>query len=266
MSRAIGLSIVVPCFNREDTIREAVSSILDQKDLFDIEVIVVDDGSDDASVSKIEDLDVVIIKVEGRGGACAARNVGVCAAKYDWIAFNDSDDLWRKDKLDVVFQHIARFDDDIDYFFHGFLRKSESNSKLLGVYRDVSVELDQSFLGSLLKKNYISTQCLIVRKEVLKGVGLFDVRLPRFQDWELAIRLANNSRGYFIARILVDCLDSTDSISRNYENGILSRSYILKKHRELFRSHPIAFLRFRFDLSLRILISKFVYIKRTFVR
>lgn len=96
------LSVIIPCYNREDTIRGAVLSVLNQLGEHSVEVIVVDDGSTDSSIEKISDLNVKIFKTQGRTGACNARNLGVQNARHDIIAFNDSDDYWVINKLEQV--------------------------------------------------------------------------------------------------------------------------------------------------------------------
>lgn len=87
------ISVVLPAYNRRNTVRKAVESVLNQTER-DIECIVVDDASTDDTagvLTEISDSRLRIIRLTENSGACHARNVGVQAAKGEYIAFQDSD-------------------------------------------------------------------------------------------------------------------------------------------------------------------------------
>lgn len=160
------ISVVIPCYNREGSILSAVLSVLNQVGNHNIEVIVVDDGSTDSSIDIIKDLNIRILKTNGRTGACNARNIGISAASHDWVAFNDSDDYWRIDKLNYIEEVINSNDVTIDYIFHPFVRMVGLKSMVGGVYNGSSGLINQDFLKELLACNMISTQCLIAKKYI----------------------------------------------------------------------------------------------------
>lgn len=93
-------SIVVPLWNSRDTLRETVASALAQS-FTDFELIIVDDGSTDGSLDALAGIDDPRLRImhQTNEGAGVARNTGIAAAKADWIAFLDADDLWRPDHL-----------------------------------------------------------------------------------------------------------------------------------------------------------------------
>lgn len=98
------VSVVVPAYRCEKTVEKSIRSALRQS-LREIEVIVVDDCSDDGTAQildrlQTEDARVRVIALSENGGVANARNRGVEAARADWIAFLDSDDIWCADKLD----------------------------------------------------------------------------------------------------------------------------------------------------------------------
>jgi glycosyltransferase involved in cell wall biosynthesis len=96
---ALDISVIVPTYNRADLIVETLESIL-QQSYKAAEVIVVDDGSKDDTAKVVRKFGSAVqyIRIDN-SGECKARNVGVAASKCSWIAFCDSDDLWRPNKL-----------------------------------------------------------------------------------------------------------------------------------------------------------------------
>ncbi|MFB5079718.1 glycosyltransferase family 2 protein [Raoultella sp. C349492] len=249
------ISVIIPCFNREDSIRGAVLSVLNQLGSHNIEVIVVDDGSTDSSIDKIDDLDVKILRTNGRTGACNARNLGISEANNKWVAFNDSDDYWRIDKLDCIEKKLA-LSNDVDYIFHPFIRTIGLKTKLGGIYQNnIGIVNENDFLKTILTKNMISTQCLIAKKNILIESGMFDVELKRFQDWDLALRICAGNTGLYVPELLCICIESVDSISKGFKKGISAREYLFKKYYHLYSKNKIAMLKFKLSLQLRKVIS-----------
>ena len=98
------VSVIMPVYNASDTVSGSIRSVLSQTRA-NLELITVDDGSSDTSVSIIEtiaasDPRIQLIRSEQNAGIAAARNRGILAAKGRYIAFLDSDDLWRPEKLE----------------------------------------------------------------------------------------------------------------------------------------------------------------------
>ncbi len=98
------VSVIVPAYRAEHTVEAAVRSALNGT-VRDVEVIAVDDGSDDGTARILqslaqEDARVRVIALSQNGGVANARNAGAKAARADWLAFLDSDDLWEPDKLE----------------------------------------------------------------------------------------------------------------------------------------------------------------------
>ena len=106
------VSVVIPTYNRTESLRRAAASVLAQT-YANLELIIVDDASDvpgaQAVAEALDDPRVRFVRREVNGGAGAARNTGVEAAKGDLIAFHDSDDEWLLDKLERV-SELARED------------------------------------------------------------------------------------------------------------------------------------------------------------
>jgi glycosyltransferase involved in cell wall biosynthesis len=100
-------SIVIPCYNRPLNLKKALESCLSQT-FKNFEVIVVDDGSQEDIKSVVEEFNSskIYYHKQENSGASVARNRGIDLARGEYIAFLDSDDLYRKDKLDVFFRKI----------------------------------------------------------------------------------------------------------------------------------------------------------------
>src|SRR6056297_1668487 len=108
------VSVIVPTYNRADALPRTVESVLGQT-LDDLELIVVDDASTDDTPAVIDDYDddrVQFVQHERNQGASAARNTGIDRAEGDYVAFLDSDDVWRPTKLEKQVQTLARRGDD----------------------------------------------------------------------------------------------------------------------------------------------------------
>lgn len=115
----IDISVVVPTYNRAGLIGETIDSILSQS-YKPREIIVVDDGSTDATESVVARYQhaVKYLRILN-SGECRARNVGVDATSSDWIAFCDSDDLWHPDKL-LIQANLLAAATDVKYSFTNF--------------------------------------------------------------------------------------------------------------------------------------------------
>jgi glycosyltransferase involved in cell wall biosynthesis len=100
MSAKPCVSVIIPTYNRAALVAEAVASVLAQT-WRDFEVLVVDDGSTDHTATALAPFagQVRVVRRPSRGGVSAARNRGIAAARGQWLAFLDSDDLWLPEKL-----------------------------------------------------------------------------------------------------------------------------------------------------------------------
>jgi len=94
------ISVIIPFYKAEKYFEEALDSIKNQTVEVN-EIIVINDGCGSKTTEFLEKFDgIKIINVDKNGGASSARNIGIKAAKYDWIAFLDADDIWLPDKIE----------------------------------------------------------------------------------------------------------------------------------------------------------------------
>lgn len=102
------VSIIMPCYNAEQYIKDSINSVLNQT-YPHFELIIIDDLSTDNSINIINSFNdnrIKVIQLTQNGGAGVARNTGIEAAQGRFIAFLDSDDLWRPNKLEVQLSHM----------------------------------------------------------------------------------------------------------------------------------------------------------------
>jgi len=131
-------SVVIPTYNRADLLKECLQSLAEQT-FKSFEVLVCDDGSTDNTAEVVisfqGQLDIRHLVQENAGGPATPRNLGIKHAKYDWICFLDSDDLWHREKLEILNNEIKQSQKRI--FCHPFTVIDEKGKvgRVIGKYR-----------------------------------------------------------------------------------------------------------------------------------
>ena len=220
------VSIIIPTYNRADLISRSVKSVLNQT-FKNFEIIIVDDGSTDDTenvVKSFDDLRIKYIKCEKNKGACVARNIGIKIAKGKCIAFQDSDDEWLPEKLKKQMNIFKTLPQE-NIVYTGFWRIKDNKKTYIPLGRVRQKE--GNIYKELLKGNFISTQTILAKKECFKKAGMFDENLPRFQDWDLVLRLAKYYNFKFIDEPLALCYFTSKSISTD-SNALLKAFKIIE--------------------------------------
>lgn len=223
------ISVIIPTYNRRPLLQRAMNSALEQTEN-DIEVIIADDGSTDGTkelVYAIQDSRIRYLALPHQG-ACAARNAGLDAARGQYIAFLDSDDVWHPNKLHIQKNQLEASDADI--VFCALLRHGIGNSY---TERCPAGNVPEGWVNSnhLLRGNIVSTQTLFGRARCMKQIR-FDTRFPRMQDWEYAIQLTKRFRLRYFNHILVDVYLQEDSISNQPELALKAVRLLYATHHE----------------------------------
>lgn len=182
------VSVVIPAYNAERFIAEAIESVLDQ-DTAPREVIVVVDGATDNTAALVEAYGRHVTGIhQSNSGVSAARNRGVAAASGSYVAFLDADDVWLPRKLGRQLE-IMRDRPDLGLVYSGY--------QIAGPSLDTSVSETQFVHPTEAVRNtllleppgiWVSSTCLIP-KSVLEAVGGFDARLSTSADTDLAVRI-----------------------------------------------------------------------------
>ena len=185
------VSIVVPVHNRCHTLERALESVLVLQDCAPIEVIVVDDRSDDGTTALLRELDdprISALSLLRRHGANTARNVGIAVARAPVIAFLDSDDNYTAGRLSDPLYLLAH-NRDVGVVISSFVARKGKVERSLRLRE----QLYDSEAFTRLIAGYILPPCtsgLTVRRELLLTCGGFDPQVRRMQDRDLLLRLA----------------------------------------------------------------------------
>lgn len=234
----LNISVVIPARNRAHTLPACLESILAQT-YPAAEIIVVDDGSTDETREVVEgyrDRGVIYARLPSGRGAQAARNYGVRMASHDWIAFQDSDDLWLENKLAIQVDALK---------VRGFSKTIVVHGN--GLQRHELTREDSPFnvpetagdcYRDLLMRPAPLFQAMLVSAEALGAVGYLDEDCPAYQEWDTAIRLARQCEFVHIRQpLFVWVWHESDQISKDLGRALRGYSYVLDRHQADFIRH-----------------------------
>ena len=200
------VSVIIPTFNAAGLLPATIASVLDQT-YTNVEILVIDDGSTDATPKVLECFGnrIRYFRQENWGGPSGPRNVGVKNATGDLIAIFDSDDLMMPEKLATAVD-VFRHNPDVNFTFSNFQGIDEEGEvhrdDFLSKYRSFRRVLQReegSSVGvipgrmayrELLTANFIGTSSVVCRREVFDRVGLFDESMLNADDVDMWRRIA----------------------------------------------------------------------------
>jgi len=214
------VSVIIPTHNRAGWVTEAVASVLAQS-WRDYELLVVDDGSTDATLEALAPYrgQLKLLRRRTRRGVAAARNLGVSAARGPWLAFLDSDDLWLSDKLARQMEYLAANPEIlICQTDEVWVRRGVRVNKP----RTHEKEGGRIFLQSL-ERCAVSPSAAVLNRRLLNETGGFDETLPAAEDYDLWLRLC--------WRYQVGLLPEALVIKRGGHADQLSRQWGLDRYR-----------------------------------
>jgi glycosyltransferase involved in cell wall biosynthesis len=178
--------VVIPCFNRELTVGNAVASVLAQ-DLAPARVILVDDGSSDGTAEVLRSLErrdprISAVTLPRNVGASAARNAGLALAREEWVAFLDSDDIWLPGAAAAMLAAGDEADVVVGQFRRVWPCGTSGEPECAWAGGDI--------LAALAVTGAIGPSWSIVRRSVAIKVAGFDPSFHNCNDWDFYVRLA----------------------------------------------------------------------------
>ncbi|MBQ0831325.1 glycosyltransferase family A protein [Marinobacter sp.] len=223
------VSVIVPVYNREKLVTETVASILDQT-YRDIEIILVNDGSTDRSLSVIKNLQqqhpnlIRVIDQENQGQT-VARNQGIKAARGKYIAFLDSDDLWSPDKLKL---QIPLFTEGVGLVYGGVELINE-NGETTG-FDPCDRQIQGHIFPQLLVKNRMTGGSVVVLREALDSVGMFDPEFSAAENWDLWLRICKKYEARLVDTPIVKYRLHQNNMSKDMTLMQDAKRQIMEKH------------------------------------
>lgn len=219
MSYTKGLvSVVIPTYKRSDMLRRAIDSVLGQT-YHNVECIVVNDNTPGDEFSLIlynlteeykNDRRFHFLEQEAHKNGAAARNVGIRAAKGEYIAFLDDDDFWDERKVEVQISVLEKLSDDFGAV--SCLMRFFRNGKVFSAtwpYKDGNIHYKV-----LTRCISMGTGSLIIRRCALDETGYFDENLRRYQDPQIFSFLTEKYKVKLIPKYLHN-RDVDDAQNRN---------------------------------------------------
>ncbi len=226
------VSVLLPTYNRARYVEESVESVLRQS-FADLELIVVDDGSTDDSadrLSRIADPRLRCVRREHRGVA-AALNTGLALARGEYIARNDSDDVWLPDLLATA---VAVLDANPEVgLVYGRGEGIDGDGRGTGGTKGSPLRFHGDAFRSLLYADYSVSVASVLRRSCFERVGAWDESLLLCEDWDLALRIARHYGVRFVDRVLVRVRthagNSTALHGPSFERRLEHRERVLDK-------------------------------------
>ncbi len=262
------VSVIMPAFNDGAFIAEAISSVLSQT-FRDLELVIVDDGSNDNTRSVIEKFMMSDGRVryffQKNGGQGKARNLGINNSQGEFIAFIDSDDVWVSSKIEKQLSLLGK-DDDFGLVYCDAEYIGENSNFLF-----LSSTVNKPFRGRVVKKllvnNFITNSSVVIRRDVLNKSGLFNESsfFRSIEDYDLWLRISVRYTFDFVDENLVryryvQKINSPRSLAKSYQKisilyfGILlDRRFINSCFFVLFRA--VAFFGASMWFYLRVLLA-----------
>lgn len=193
------VSIIIPTYNCALYIAETIASVLDQS-FKDIELIVVDDGSTDATRDIVASFSQPVrLVTQANAGVCVARNRGISEASGKYICLMDHDDYWFPHKLDRQV-HTLEQQPETGVVYSSFIlwHRDKSSGQFpspdtfdLNSYSDDTVpEFSGWIYHQFLIDCWMLTSTAMFRAEIFDQCGLFDESLPYSEDWDLWLRIS----------------------------------------------------------------------------
>jgi len=209
------ISVIIPVHNRQHEIRRCIESVLEQT-LSPSKIIVVDDGSTDGTrdvIADFADRGVTLVALPANVGVSAARNAGVAASHSEWIAFLDSDDLWKPSMLAKIWSYLEA---------HPYYRALQSEE--IWIRNGVRVNRHKHHKKPVgwiwhpsLHRCLVSPSAVMLERTLLDDLGGFDESLAVCEDYDLWLRLSRwHPVGLDPTQSLIKHGGHDDQLSRRY--------------------------------------------------
>jgi glycosyltransferase involved in cell wall biosynthesis len=216
-------------YNRAHLVGKTLDSILRQS-YQHVEIVAINDGSTDGSLSVLSEFAQrnpgrIFVIDQSNAGQVRARNKGMAAARGEYIAFLDSDDTWEQDKLSA---QIPLFKGNVGLVYSGINEVDAAGRITSTVLPDRGMRGD--IYRHLLVANRMTGGSVVVTRNALDQVGLFDESFRAAENWDLWIRIARRFEADFVAKPLINYLVHPGNMSQDNTRMAEAGWAILQKH------------------------------------
>lgn len=215
------VSVIMPVFNRIGIVESAVNSVLNQT-YSNIELIIIDDGSDDGTfemLKQLHDKRIVLLHNDSCQGVSNARNKGLEVAQGKYIAYLDSDNLWDARYIAAMVGAFLKLPHAEAIYSGQLLFKGDNENPFAIRF----ASLNKSLLNNT---NFIDMNAFCHTQEVYKRLGGFDPSLKRLVDYDLILRISEDAKMYSIPILLsyyyFDKTENAISKTINYDESLKS--------------------------------------------
>ncbi|XZF14318.1 glycosyltransferase family 2 protein [Chitinophagaceae bacterium MMS25-I14] len=232
----ISFSVVIPAYNAAATIERAIRSCLEQS-YPPKEIIVIDDASTDNTAALVKQLfssEVMFIQLRENSGPGHARNIGLDKASGTYIAFQDADDVWHKDKLRIV-TDMLQAHPAVKFLYHPYTLSGMDYNAFDG--REIS--LKPYSMSRLLWSNPIGTPCTIMINDPQLR---FDESMRYMEDYDLWLHTGNKYGIFFLNLALTQINRPILSAGGQSSNRNLMRRGEMKAYLNLAKRDKLYFL------------------------
>lgn len=242
LAGATRVSVVIPAFNAERYLEDCLASVLRQTGDFELDVVVVDDGSSDGTAAIARRQAGVRCLTQANRGPSAARNAGIAATTGDLVAFLDADDLWPEGKLATQMrllqqhQNLALVFGDCRQFDAGGSRpRTEFESGGHGKAAWGPGPMLPDAYARLLRDNVITTGSVVARRAALAAAGGFPEDLRLVEDLDLWLRVAHRQPIGWCEQVCLLRRRHDTNISRDQEQIGLAFLDVLARQSQQWR-------------------------------
>ncbi len=208
------ISTIIPTFNRLHFLERAISSVTAQTKKVD-EIIVVDNGStDETGIEILKNFPEIEYIFEPSGGVSTARNTGIRNASHDWIALLDSDDEWKKNKIELFDRHFKK---------NGTKPKIWHSEEIWirdGKYvnqKSYHKKKGGNLFADCLEMCCISPSSSLIHKDIFKNHGYFDESMEVCEDYDLWLRICSKEEiGFMEENLVVKHGGHSDQLSKKF--------------------------------------------------
>ena len=227
----MNISVIIPTYNRKETLKRAIQSVLIQS-YTPYEIIIIDDGSNDGTKEWLKDnFPNVKYIYQMNSGVSSARNKGIKFARGDWIALLDSDDEWLPSKLkdqayEIELNPAAKFLHTNEIWIRNGVRVNQMKKhKKYGGY----------IFEKCLDMCRISPSSVLIKKDIFDEIGMFDETLKVCEDYDLWLRFASKYPVHFLDQPLIKKYGGHSDQLSKVDDGI--ESYRIRSLKKIMNSN-----------------------------